>query len=57
MATKRKKVFVKLRCATCKDTNYFTRKSKTLTSEGKKLDLKKFCASCRKHVKHAESKK
>ncbi|MDP3982367.1 MAG: 50S ribosomal protein L33 [bacterium] len=57
MAAKRKKVFVKLKCETCKDVNYFTRKSKILTSEGTKLNLKKFCASCRKHVKHAESKK
>jgi len=53
MATK--KAFTKLSCGVCKNVNYFTKKTK-LTAE-KKLELKKFCSTCRKHNVHKESKR
>ncbi|MFA5355525.1 MAG: 50S ribosomal protein L33 [Candidatus Paceibacterota bacterium] len=54
MATK-KKVYVKMQCKECKKVNYFTPKSKK-AMEGK-LELNKFCKTCRKHTAHKESKK
>jgi large subunit ribosomal protein L33 len=57
MATKRKP-FVKLQCSECKNINYFVHKSKGLKHVGeKKLELKKFCKSERKHTIHKEVKK
>ncbi|GMX57828.1 MAG: 50S ribosomal protein L33 [Minisyncoccales bacterium] len=53
MATK-KKPFVKMTCPVCKEINYRSHKSKTM--EGK-LELSKFCNTCRKHTKHKEAKK
>jgi large subunit ribosomal protein L33 len=53
MATK--KAFTKLACTVCKKTNYFVKKTKA-TAE-KKLELKKFCSTCKKHTPHKESKK
>jgi large subunit ribosomal protein L33 len=50
-----KKPFLKIQCTVCKNTNYFTKKSKK-TAE-KKLELQKFCSTCRKHTKHKESKR
>jgi len=54
---KKKKSFIKLQCKDCKEINYFTKKSKIMESEGKKLELKKFCKWCRKHTLHKEMKK
>jgi len=54
MATK-KKTFVKLQCQECKRINYFTHKSKRMM--GRKLELKKFCKWCGRHVLHKEVKK
>lgn len=51
---KKKKVLVKLQCQECKTTNYFTNKSRGVEE---KLELKKFCESCRKHTLHKELKK
>ncbi|MGD0576917.1 MAG: 50S ribosomal protein L33 [Candidatus Staskawiczbacteria bacterium] len=53
MATK--KPFTKLACSVCKTTNYFTKKTKK--SAEKKLELKKFCSTCRKQTLHKESRK
>jgi large subunit ribosomal protein L33 len=50
-----KKAFTKLACTVCKTTNYFVKKTKK-TAE-KKLEIKKFCRSCKKHTPHKESKK
>jgi len=50
-----KKQFIKFQCSACKTTNYFIKKTKA-TAE-KKLELKKFCSTCRKHTLHKESKK
>ncbi|MCX6718576.1 MAG: 50S ribosomal protein L33 [Candidatus Staskawiczbacteria bacterium] len=50
-----KKPFLKVQCSVCKTTNYFTKKSKKVGE--KKLELKKFCSTCRKHSVHKEGKK
>jgi large subunit ribosomal protein L33 len=42
-----------LECPECKVRNYRTCRE----SKGKKLELKKYCRSCRKHVAHVEKKK
>lgn len=46
---------VKMQCPACKNINYWTRKNKKTTPT--KLELAKFCKSCRKHVAHKETKK
>ncbi|MBP6855540.1 MAG: 50S ribosomal protein L33 [Candidatus Pacebacteria bacterium] len=46
---------IKLRCAECKRTNYYTRKNKKTNQE--KLEVKKYCPWCREHAKHTETKK
>ena len=50
-----KKPFLKVQCSVCKTTNYFTKKSKKVGD--KKLELEKFCSTCRKHTLHKEGKK
>ncbi|MBZ1348312.1 MAG: 50S ribosomal protein L33 [Candidatus Nealsonbacteria bacterium] len=50
----KRKPFVKLQCSGCKRINYFSHKSKLVE---KKLELKKFCKWCRKHILHKETKK
>ncbi|MBI2626115.1 MAG: 50S ribosomal protein L33 [Candidatus Nealsonbacteria bacterium] len=57
MATKKKPTYVKLQCEVCKKVNYYTHKSKQRAGGEKKLGLKKFCKSCRKHTAHKEAKK
>jgi len=49
------KNLIKLRCSTCKSTNYYTRKNKKLVE--RKIELSKFCSKCRKHTTHKEAKK
>ena len=45
---------ISLQCTECKRKNYTTTKNKrTMTG---KLELKKFCTACRKHVLHKEAK-
>ncbi|MGZ9163359.1 MAG: 50S ribosomal protein L33 [Candidatus Deferrimicrobiaceae bacterium] len=45
---------ITLACSECKNRNYTTtRNKKTMTD---KLELKKFCPSCRKHTPHKETK-
>jgi large subunit ribosomal protein L33 len=43
-----------LQCTECKDKNYSTMKNKKNTTE--KLNLSKYCRSCRKHTAHKETK-
>ena len=43
-----------LACVDCKNRNYSTTKNKKTTPD--KLELKKFCPSCRKHTAHKETK-
>jgi len=43
-----------LACSDCKNRNYTTTRNKKTMTE--KLELKKFCPSCRKHTPHKETK-
>lgn len=52
--SKRNKNQIKLRCGTCKSSNYYTRKNKKLVE--RKLQYNKFCPKCRKHTVHKEAK-
>jgi ribosomal protein L33, bacterial type len=45
---------ITLQCTDCKNRNYTTTKNKKTTPD--KLELKKFCSTCRKHTVHRESK-
>ena len=45
---------ISLQCGECKRRNYTSTKNKKLTTD--KLSFNKFCASCRKHTLHKESK-
>ena len=45
---------IALVCEQCKRKNYTTTKNKKLHTD--KMQLKKFCAACRKHTTHKESK-
>jgi len=45
---------ITLACVDCKNRNYTTTKNKKTTPD--KLELKKFCSSCRKHTLHKEAK-
>ncbi len=45
---------ITLACADCKERNYSTRKNKRTTPD--RLELKKYCRSCKKHTAHKEVK-
>jgi len=45
---------VSLACTACKRRNYSTTRNKKKTTE--RLEMKKFCPSCRAHTVHKESK-
>ena len=45
---------ITMSCTDCKNKNYTTTKNKKTTPD--KLELKKFCPTCRKHTAHKESK-
>ena len=45
---------ITLACGDCKERNYATTKNKRKTTD--KLELKKYCKSCRKHTAHKEVK-
>lgn len=45
---------ITLACGECKRRNYSTTKNKKTTTN--RLELKKYCRFCRKHVPHKETK-
>lgn len=45
---------VTLECEVCKERNYQTEKNTKLQKD--RLQLKKFCAKCKKHTLHKEAK-
>jgi large subunit ribosomal protein L33 len=45
---------IKLECTGCKRVNYFSTKNKKTLKN--RLELKKFCRWCKKHVLHKETK-
>ncbi len=56
MASKSKenRIVVTLACTTCKSRNYTTSKNKRNNPE--RLELKKFCTTCRVRAPHRETK-
>lgn len=44
---------IKLECTVCKKVGYFPNKSRLIKN---RLELKKYCRSCRKHTAHKETK-
>ncbi len=48
------RVLVALACNDCKRKNYTTTKNKRKTPD--KLEFKKYCSHCKKHVAHKETK-
>ena len=46
---------IRMKCADCARFNYYTTKNRK--SVEKKLELKKYCKWCRKHITHNEYKK
>jgi len=48
------RTIIGLECTVCKNKNYSTTKNKTRQPD--KLEIKKFCPTCRKHSPHKESK-
>ncbi len=47
--------YVAMECAVCGSRTYRT--SKQLRGSTTKLELKKYCSTCRKHIEHKEKKK
>lgn len=45
---------IKLECIECKHINYYSKKNKKKLKN--RLELKKFCTWCEKHVAHKETK-
>lgn len=45
---------IKMECSACKHTNYFSHKNKRKLRD--RLELKKFCKFCAKHMAHKETK-
>lgn len=45
---------IKLECTECKRVNYFSRKNKKTLKD--RLEMKKFCKFCGKHINHKETK-
>ncbi|MCD6214616.1 MAG: 50S ribosomal protein L33 [Candidatus Desulfofervidus sp.] len=49
------RVIINLACTQCKRRNYTTVKNKKNTPE--RLELKKYCPFCRRHIAHKEVRK
>ena len=45
---------IRLKCAVCKEANYYTSKNKKKVE--RKIELRKFCSSCKKRTIHKEAK-
>ena len=55
MAKKGARELVALICSVCKSQNYITERNK-INMEGK-LEIKKYCKTCKKHQLHKETSK
>ncbi|MGB6838937.1 MAG: 50S ribosomal protein L33 [Microgenomates group bacterium] len=55
MAKKGSREIVALICSECKSQNYATTRNKI--NMEKKLEIKKYCKTCKKHTLHKESTK
>jgi len=49
---KESRIIITLACEECKERNYTTTKNKKTNQE--RIQLKKYCGSCRKHTLHKE---
>jgi len=45
---------IKMECSVCKHVNYFSHKNKKTLKN--RLELKKYCKWCKKHIAHKETK-
>ncbi len=54
MAAKENRIIVVLACTECRSRNYTTSKNRVKHQE--RLELRKFCPTCRRHVSHRESR-
>ncbi|MCL2177369.1 MAG: 50S ribosomal protein L33 [Firmicutes bacterium] len=48
------RVKITLACETCKQRNYDTTKNKK--NDAERIELKKYCKFCRKHLPHKETR-
>ncbi len=54
MAAKENRIVITLACVDCRSRNYVSSKNRNKNKE--RLELKKYCAPCRKHTSHREAK-
>ncbi len=54
MAKKEVRPVITVQCSECKERNYTTQKNRR--NDPGRIELKKFCARCRKHTVHRETK-
>lgn len=54
MPSQERENMIKFECSGCKRINYFSRKNKKLLKN--RLELKKYCKHCKKHIVHKETK-
>ncbi len=54
MAAKENRIIITLACTACRARNYTTSKNRQKHQE--RLELRKYCPSCRKHIPHREGK-
>jgi len=55
MAKKDDRIIITLACGECKRRNYTTMKNKR--NDPERLNLAKYCSTCRKHIELKETKK
>ncbi|MCS7251104.1 MAG: 50S ribosomal protein L33 [Anaerolineae bacterium] len=48
------RMVITLACTECKERNYTTQKNRN--NDPNRLELRKYCPKCRKHVLHRETK-
>lgn len=54
MAQKENRVVITLACTECRSRNYAASKNRIKHSE--RIELRKYCPACRKHVVHREAR-
>ena len=54
MAAKENRIIITLACTECRSRNYTT--SKNRQKHPDRLEFRKYCNSCRKHMPHREQK-
>jgi len=54
MAAKENRIVITMACTDCRARNYTTSKNRIKHPE--RLELRKYCPSCRRHVPHREAK-